>query len=93
MEKKRGIGKLNGRNVRLNLQAKLTIMIVILIFVITSLSATASEIAQHYIQNVLAVNIVTTGVSILLGALGAYVIIRFILKKQLLMGLLNKQIY
>ncbi|KHF39627.1 methyl-accepting chemotaxis protein [Halalkalibacter okhensis] len=74
----------NGKkNLRLNLQAKLTLMIVFLIFVITSLSTTVTGTMQAYIENLLLLNIITAAVTIILGAVGAFFIIRLILKKPL----------
>jgi methyl-accepting chemotaxis protein len=69
--------------VRLSLQVKLTITIVILMFFIISLRTAAIEVAQQYLQDTIILNLVSAGVSILLGAIGAYFIIRFFIKKPL----------
>jgi methyl-accepting chemotaxis protein len=69
--------------VRFSLQVKLTIAIVILMFLIISLRSTVLGIVQSYVENTLLFNLVSAGVSILLGAIGAYLIIRFFVKKPL----------
>ncbi|MBB6451795.1 methyl-accepting chemotaxis protein [Salirhabdus euzebyi] len=68
---------------KLNLQVKLTTTIVLLLFIIITLRTTFLSIAQQYIPNLLLLNITSAVVAILLGALGAFVIIRFFIKKPL----------
>lgn len=68
---------------RFNLQVKLTCMIVLLMFLIITLRTTAIGIAQSFLDDTLMLNIVSAGVSILLGALGSYLIILFLIKKPL----------
>lgn len=70
--------------IRFNLQLKLTVMIVVLMFLIISLRATALGIAQSYLDDTLILNIVSAGISILLGALGAYIIILVVIKKPII---------
>lgn len=84
MKPKKSLTGLNQMvKVRLSLQVKLTITIVILMFLIISLRATALGFAENYVDNPLILNIVSAGVSILLGAVASYFIIRFFVKTPL----------
>lgn len=71
------------KKIRFTLQAKLTLCIVLLIFLIISLRTTAIAIANRYLENTLFTNLLSAGVAILLGAIGAYIIIVLIIKKPL----------
>ncbi len=73
----------NKMNIKLSLQVKLTILIVALMFVIISLKTTAMGIAQNFVNNILLLDILSGVISIILGALGAFIIIRMIIKKPL----------
>lgn len=66
-----------------SLQAKLTIMVVILLFIITGIGTVISTIAHTYTDNPLLLDITATLITIIIGAIGAYFMIRFTVKKPL----------
>ncbi|WP_373558530.1 HAMP domain-containing protein [Bacillus sp. FJAT-45350] len=65
------------------LQTKLTISIVVLLFLIISLNTTIMGIAELYINELLFLNIISGVLSILLGAIDSYFKIHFFIKKPL----------
>jgi methyl-accepting chemotaxis protein len=70
-------------NIRLNLQIKLTIVIVVLIFLIISLRTIFLGYVHQYIENTLLLNIISAGIGIVFGAVAAYFIISLFLKRPL----------
>ncbi len=78
MEKTPIFKRLNSRS--LTLQMKLTVTIVILLFLIISLQSTIIGVASLFLENTLALNIASALISIFLGSLGAYFAIRYFIK-------------
>lgn len=68
----------------MGMQVKLTLLLVILMSFIISVQTTLLGIAEAYLENLLVLNIISGGASIILAASGAYVIIRIIIKKPLM---------
>lgn len=71
------------KRIRMRLQVKLTILLVVLMFLIISFQTMLMGVAGVYLENFLLLNIASGAISILLAASGAYIIIRFIIKKPL----------
>lgn len=71
------------KKIRYGLQFKLTIFIVILMFIIISLRTAILGYVVTYLDNTLFINISSAVISILLGAIGAFSIIRIFIKKPL----------
>ncbi|MBD2846658.1 methyl-accepting chemotaxis protein [Paenibacillus sp. IB182496] len=66
-----------------SLQVKLTGLIVVLMFLIIMLRTFALEFAKNYVSDIMWTNLISGGVSVLLSAVGAYVLIRLFIKKPL----------
>ncbi|GAE31327.1 methyl-accepting chemotaxis protein [Halalkalibacter hemicellulosilyticusJCM 9152] len=77
--------RLNASNkkLKMNLQWKVTILLVLLIFVITSISATVTGFAHAYIENPTMVTVATSLFTVLVGAIGSILIIHFLVNKPL----------
>nr|WP_062051768.1 methyl-accepting chemotaxis protein [Bacillus sp. JCM 19034] len=71
------------QGMKMNLQLKVTALLTLLIFVITSVSTTLTGIVHNYIENSTAVMVVTTFIMIVIGAIGSFFIIHFLIKKPL----------
>ncbi|MCK0470069.1 methyl-accepting chemotaxis protein [Halalkalibacter sp. APA_J-10(15)] len=67
----------------MNLQLKVTVLLVVLIFIITSISTTVTGFAHAHIANPTMVTVVTSLFTVLVGAVGCVLIIHFLIKKPL----------
>ena len=71
------------KRIRMRMQVKLSILLVMLMFFIISIQTAILGVAEAYLENLLVLNIFSGVVSLVLASIGAYIIIRIIIKKPL----------